>query len=156
MNQSMQNGVSQPGASHERSEPGLWDNCDDVVTFGAVAGAANPVPRSEMSRGQMGWLLSTIETEIIPRLVQAHRGSDALLPAGPAADRCSTKPCQHRLALDLQHLAAWYCVPGCFVSATSSKVGATFIVCTNWPFSAPPPAMPLGSTTNAGTEMPPS
>ncbi len=77
MNRSTHQGATQHGASQDRAEPGRWDGCDEVATLGPATDLAGTVPRSEMSRGQMGWLLSTIETEIIPRLVKAHRVSGA-------------------------------------------------------------------------------
>lgn len=77
MNRSTHEGAAHHGASQDRAERGRWDAPDDVATLGPVTDLAGTVPRSEMSRGQMGWLLSTIETEIIPRLVKAHRAPGA-------------------------------------------------------------------------------
>ncbi len=73
MNRSTHDSATHHGAPQDRAEPGRWDECDEVATLGSATDLAGVVPRSEMSRGQMGWLLSTIETEIIPRLVKAHR-----------------------------------------------------------------------------------
>ena len=73
MNRSTQVGASRNGAPQDRAQGAHWVECDDVATLGQANDLAGEVPRSEMSRGQMGWLLSTIETEIIPRLVKAHR-----------------------------------------------------------------------------------
>ena len=85
MNRSPQETVSRNGAPQDKAQHARWDECDDVATFGEPTDLAGSVPRSEMSRGQMGWLLSTIETEIIPRLVQAHRAAvvtpEVALPA---------------------------------------------------------------------------
>lgn len=73
MNRSTHERAAQHRAPQDSAKRGRWGECDDVATLGQVTDLAGEVPRSEMSRGQMGWLLSTIETEIIPRLVQAHR-----------------------------------------------------------------------------------
>ena len=81
MNGSTQDGASRKSAQQDRAERALWDDCDEVATLNPALGLVGGSARSEMSRGQMGWLLSTIETEIIPRLVKAHRVADPLADA---------------------------------------------------------------------------
>lgn len=78
MNRSTQDGASRKSASQDGAERSLWDDCDSVATLKPAPDQSGGDARSEMSRGQMGWLLSTIETEIIPRLVKAHRVADPL------------------------------------------------------------------------------
>lgn len=78
MNRSTQEGASRKSAPQDRADRALWDDCDEVVTLNPAQGLSDGSARSEMSRGQMGWLLSTIETEIIPRLVKAHRVAESL------------------------------------------------------------------------------
>lgn len=76
MNRSTQDGASRKSASQNGVERALWDGCDSVATLKPPPTQSGGTARSEMSRGQLGWLLSTIETEIIPRLVKAHRVVD--------------------------------------------------------------------------------
>lgn len=47
--------------------------CEDEPLIGAVSGASESTARSAVSESQMGWLVSTIEDDIIPRLLEAHR-----------------------------------------------------------------------------------
>jgi MerR family transcriptional regulator, light-induced transcriptional regulator len=54
-----------------------WDDCSNSDDFkadlGRLAQAAAIAPRSELSTSQMGWLMHTIEDEIIPRLLKTAR-----------------------------------------------------------------------------------
>jgi MerR family transcriptional regulator, light-induced transcriptional regulator len=61
--------------------------CEDEPLIGAIASEADPIERSTVSESQMGWLVSTIENDIIPRLLNAHRARHqrpAVLAAIPA------------------------------------------------------------------------
>ncbi len=51
----------------------LWDECDIEPVIGRAADPSNPVQRNDVSESQMGFLLSTIQQEIIPRLLKLHR-----------------------------------------------------------------------------------
>lgn len=84
MNRITQDGASRKSASQDRGERALWDDFDAVAMLNPAPGLASGSGRNEMSRGQMGWLLSTIETEIIPRLVKAHRVAEPLADAAQA------------------------------------------------------------------------
>jgi methanogenic corrinoid protein MtbC1 len=66
--------VKVQGLDKHRSE---WDECADgnqfKVDLTPLARAAQLTPRAELSATQMGWLVNTIEHEIIPRLVKSTR-----------------------------------------------------------------------------------
>lgn len=112
MNRSTHEGATHHGASQDRAEPGRWDECDEVATRVQATDLAGDVPRSEMSRGQMGWLLSTIETEIIPRLVKAHRAPDAapvvvaVRPRAGAVDELAQIILDNRAGMAIGHIDA--------------------------------------------------
>ena len=65
-----------------------WDECDFEPGSDFAALPPRAVPRDDVSQSQMGWLLSTIETDIIPRLLASHRAAPvALARPTPAALR---------------------------------------------------------------------
>ncbi len=48
-------------------------DCETDPLIGAVADPSETIERTTVSESQMGWLVSTIEDDIIPRLLEAHR-----------------------------------------------------------------------------------
>ncbi len=80
MNRSPQVSSHPDGAARDSgaATPGA---CHDTPAFASTTDMFRPVARDDISEGQMGWLLSTIETEIIPRLLRVHGAEVAVEPA---------------------------------------------------------------------------
>ncbi|MGL4577194.1 MAG: hypothetical protein ACRCV9_20575, partial [Burkholderiaceae bacterium] len=78
------------GLDKQRSE---WDDCSDAaamkIDLGPLADAAALSPRTELSGAQMGWLVNTIEHEIIPRLLKTTRQERQLEACAKAQARAT-------------------------------------------------------------------